>query len=267
MSKLSLLFLKSLIVGSPLEKAAKNLRWVFGAKQRYAHPELWETYLEEQRLSQVLRKLLSENSCAIDVGCHIGSFLNLLMKYAPKGTHIAFEASPVRGERLKHRFPSATIYNYAVSDSDGLVTFFEDRKRPGYSGLHVSMDKATDNGTLHKVKSCRLDDVVLSEKRIDLLKLDIEGGELAALRGAVHAIQKYRPAILFECGPEVVMGDKRRALYEFVTRNLQYDIFTFVDFLFDKGPMGYDEFRKCGLYPFRAFNYIALPADAARHGA
>jgi hypothetical protein len=33
--------------------------------------------------------------------------------------------------------------------------------------------------------------------------------------------------------------------------------------VFGKGKIGLDEFRRCGLYPFRAFNFIAVPAGSA----
>ncbi len=85
---------------------------------------------------------------------------------------------------------------------------------------------------------------------------------MAALHGAARVVGKFHPAIIFECGSEydlVKQGLSRRDLYNFITDDLKYNIFTFVDFLFDKGPMSFDEFEKCGLYPFRAFNFIASP--------
>jgi hypothetical protein len=72
------LWLKSLMIGTPFETFAKRARWLFQAKQRYQHPELWELYLEEQRIPLVLQTLLKADSCCVDVGGHIGSFLRLL---------------------------------------------------------------------------------------------------------------------------------------------------------------------------------------------
>ena len=72
------LYLKFLLVGTAGETLAKKLRWIWGARQRHLHPELWELHLEEERLPLILSRLLSANSCAVDVGCHIGSFLRLL---------------------------------------------------------------------------------------------------------------------------------------------------------------------------------------------
>jgi FkbM family methyltransferase len=41
---------------------------------------------------------------------------------------------------------------------------------------------------------------------VELIKLDIEGGELAALRGAQQIIAKHKPALIFECGPEPALA-------------------------------------------------------------
>ena len=136
------IYLKSLMVGTALENPAKYLRWLLGAKQRFQHPELWELYLEERRLPQVLQRVLTESSCAVDVGCHIGSFLSLLIESAPKGRHIAFEPSPKRCELLKSNFPAVTIYDCAVSDKAGTALFQEDGSQPGYSHLQGDADRA-----------------------------------------------------------------------------------------------------------------------------
>jgi hypothetical protein len=94
---------------------------------------------------------------------------------------------------------------------------------------------------------------------MDLLKLDIEGAELVALRGATVVLDRWHPAILFEFGSEYVPNKpSRRDLFDFLAER-EYRIYSFGDFLFDKGPMGFEEFQRCGVYPFRAFNFVALP--------
>ena len=47
---------------------------------------------------------------------------------------------------------------------------------------------------------CRLDDAVLAEglSRVDLLKVDVEGAELALLRGAKEVLRRHRPLLLLE---------------------------------------------------------------------
>jgi FkbM family methyltransferase len=256
-----ILYIKSLLVGTPLEAAAKEIRWFLGAKQRHKHPELWEVYLEEQWLPLVLQKLLVKESRCVDVGCHIGSFLSLLKRYAPEGHHVAFEASVTKSRWLKRRFPDVEIVQCAVTSESGRVSFEENYARPGYSHVNRNQDPVP-HASLYDVQACCLDDVLLDKGKVDFIKLDIEGGELEALKGGRKLISKWRPAILLECGSERSLNEEnlsRKALYDFMTSDLDYQMFCFGDFLYGKAELTFDEFLKCGLYPFRAFNFVAIP--------
>jgi len=258
------LFLKSLLVGTRLGDWLGELRWFFGMRQRYKHPEMWELYLEDRWLPQILQRLLVSDSWGVDVGSHIGSFLALLKKFAPDGHHAAFEASSVKSKWLKRRFTDVDIFPYAVADKSGKAFFEENYAQSGYSHLVGEEKHPTEHASVYEVQLCSLDDVLLSRKKVDLIKLDIEGGELAALRGAYQSINRWRPAIIFECGSEYGLERQklsRKDLYDFITKDLDYQIFCFADFIFEKDAMTFDEFRKCGLYPFRAFNFVALPQN------
>lgn len=249
------LLLKSFVMRTTLGTLAARLRWPLGALERFKHPELWELYLEERRLPLVLSKLLAADSCAVDVGAHVGSFLRLLLKYAPEGRHSAFEASSTKAEWLRAGFPGVKVFPVAVASKSGVAIFHEDHARPGYSSLSGANQSASS--TSYEVPTRTLDEALTGLTRLDLIKLDIEGGELDALRGARGLVERFRPAIVFECGSEYISS--RSDLFDFLTKTIGYSVFSFTDFLFSKGPMSFDEFRKCGLYPFRAFNFVALP--------
>jgi len=214
----------------------------------------------------VLEKILKKDSCAVDVGGHVGSFLRLLEKFAPEGMHIVFEPSAVKSGLLKKQFPAVRVVPYAAADETGTAMFDEDYARPGLSALQRGHREQGATTVRSEIKTYRLDDILLETTNpIDLIKLDIEGSELAALRGAIRIIEKWSPAIIFECGPEHWLAERnlsRMSLYKFITEELDYNIFGFADFLFDKGLMGYDEFRKCGVYPFRALNFVAISRRA-----
>jgi FkbM family methyltransferase len=257
------LYVKSRLIGTPAEGLSKRLRWLLAAKHRRKHPELWELYLEELRLPLILQKLVTDNSCCVDVGSHLGSFLNLLTELAPNGRHIAFEPITSKNIWLKKRFPKAEVFPFAVADKSGTATFEEDLTNSGYSGLQ-QLVRQSDQISAYEVQICRLDDVLPGKGRIDLIKLDVEGGEFAALQGARKTIKTWRPCLIFECGSEYFLSERklsRKDLYDLIVQDLDYEIFCFGDLLYDKGNLCFDEFRKCGLYPFRAFNFVARPKE------
>lgn len=246
-----LMFAKSLLINSRIGDLATDLRWVAQAPRRARHPELWETFLEERRLPLVLRKLLQPDSCGVDVGSHLGSFLRLLTKISPQGRHVGFEPSKRRASWLAKRFRNADIFECAASDRRGRLPFQE-------NGGNSRLVEGPDS---YNVDVFTLDEVLADRPRVDLIKIDTEGAELSVLRGSQQLISRFRPPIIFECGSEYFLTENklsRRDLYNFLLGS-GYQVCTFADLLHDKGPMGFDEFRKCGLYPFRAFNFIAVP--------
>jgi FkbM family methyltransferase len=253
------LYIKSALVASPLESAAKRVRDIIAIKRMAECPELSEIYLEPRRIELALKRLLRRGSCGVDVGCHIGSFLSLLVKMSPAGQHSAIEASIGKAELLKRKFPDVDIMAVAVGAENSMASFFEDQKRSGFSRLFKA---PSEHSIRYDVQMKTLDDLLANKARIDLLKLDIEGGELSALLGARRTIETHRPVLLFECGAENVLEElsiSRRELFDLISVAYGYDIFRLPDFLHDKGPVGFDEFRKCGLYPFGGFNFLALP--------
>lgn len=248
--------IKSMLIGSRLESAAESAKWLMGSAQRLKHPELWEIYQEQRLFTDVLKRLLLPSSNALDVGCHLGSVLDKICKLAPDGTHTAIEPSREKSLRLRVKYPNVRVKAVAVSDFEGKASFEENAHQPGFSKLHDGAPTA--GNSYYDVRVATLDSLNLG--KIDFMKMDIEGAELPALKGGNEFIAANRPRIIFECGTEYGLGSETRlALYDYLTNDIRYSICSFTDFIYEKGAMGRDEFRRCGLYPFRAFNFVALP--------
>ncbi len=213
--------------------------------------------MEDKYLPKVLERLLSPSSNILDIGCHIGSFLSLAGGIARQGNHVAVEASPTKAQWLVKKFPNVRVEQVAISDQVGSATFEENIRRPGYSRLQGS-NPSTDPVVRYDVDVTTLDNLAIPH-RVDFVKIDIEGAELAAFRGGAKFIEANRPPIIFECGADDNIGLDRMGLFHHVTQKMGYNVFTFGDYLYTKGPLSADEFRKCGMYPYRAFNFVALP--------
>ena len=100
--------LKRNLIRTPLERPALWLRNLAGARKRRKHPELSEIYAEGERMDAILARILKPDSNCLDVGAHIGSFLVQLIRLAPRGKHMAFEALPEKAEWLKKTIPLAS---------------------------------------------------------------------------------------------------------------------------------------------------------------
>ncbi|MCU7801266.1 MAG: FkbM family methyltransferase [gamma proteobacterium symbiont of Lucinoma myriamae] len=153
----------------------------------------------------VMKKVLKPSSVCIDVGCHKGSILRLMMKYAPNGTFLAFEPLPHLYEKLIQDFRSDNIhlYNLALSNTEGESSFNYVISNPAYSGLiKRRYDRPKETDTKIVVKTQQLDTILSNENigRVSFIKIDVEGAEYLVIDGAQARIKSDKPIIVFEHG-------------------------------------------------------------------
>lgn len=149
----------------------------------------------------VMRRVLRADSNAIDVGAHNGSVLVDIVRLAPRGRHFAFEALPHLADALRARFPGVSVQAAAVGAARGRAEFVHVLNDPAYSGLRQrSYDRADVQLSHIAVDVVCLDEVIPDDVAIAFVKLDIEGGELDALRGAQRLLRRWRPVVVFEAG-------------------------------------------------------------------
>jgi FkbM family methyltransferase len=194
----------------------------------------------------IMRMVLSRNSNCIDVGAHAGEILREMLALAPEGRHYAFEPIPYLFEGLaaNEAFRSARILNTALSDSAGETTFFWVRNDPAYSGLKQRRyDRADPDIQEIRVEVARLDDIVPSDHKIDLIKIDVEGAELPVMRGAERVIREFQPFVIFESGLGASdrYGTNGSLLYDFLAQRCGLEINTLDGFLGGAGGLTRDE--------------------------
>lgn len=250
------------LVGTPIGHAYERMRWASFGVKRYRHPELWDFYLEPYRFDLALTHLIRDDSHCLDGGCHVGSVLAQMVNLAPNGTHTAVEPVPNKAKALSRRFPQVNLVTGALGAEKGTMTFFDDHS--GFASFHPDpMNTTADSG--REVDVHTIDEIV-GDGRLDLLKLDIEGAELWALKGARKTVEYNEPVVVIECGRDVVLapfGYTRADMHEFVTDELGYSMYSIVDFLYGRDPLSRAEFDRAGVYPFRGFNYVCVPPSHA----
>ncbi|NLJ82337.1 MAG: FkbM family methyltransferase [Bacteroidales bacterium] len=204
--------------------------------------------LKYDRLTQkILKKHLRKNSSCIDVGCHKGEILNLMLRYAPHGQHYAFEPIPYLFEKLTHAYRNkASIYPYALSDKSGFTSFQFVKNAPAYSGIkqrRYDIENPEIEELTVDLKS--LDEIIPATQRIDLIKIDVEGGEFDVLKGGKNLLISNKPMILFEFGKGAsdYYGTTPSDLYDFISQEIGLHIYTLQAFLKNKSALNKNEFN------------------------
>ena len=180
--------------------AAGAVNWHIDAlsTQRYIRG-VHEPYMQNS-----LVNFLRPGAVAFDVGAHVG-FHSLVcgLLVGSSGRVVAFEPDPHCRQSLQREMqanPSLpiTALPYVVSDSSGKVRLH--LQRSGQSRV------CSEGGAL--VEATTLDALV-GGGRIpapDLIKIDVEGHEVAVLRGAKTILEKHHPTVLCDFNDRNTFG-------------------------------------------------------------
>lgn len=164
--------------------------------------------IHEPLTTRVLEDVLAPGMVVADVGSNIGYFLLIEARRVwPDGLILAFEPEPTNFATLRRNVEAngyasiVRLFNVAVGEHQGSAELaVSDR-----SNWHSLQPVAWAVGTV-PVTLTTLDDVVVTQglRRLDLVRMDIEGAELWALQGMTETLLRYRPRVLVEIHPHIL---------------------------------------------------------------
>jgi FkbM family methyltransferase len=156
---------------------------------------------------RIMERLVEKGDVVVDVGASWGLYAwQLARLVGPRGHVHAFEPNPTVARSLRairSASGNMTVYGVALSETTGEaelhVPVLAGTRFAELASLGV---RPNDPGVSYdrvRVEVESLDALLSSQlSRITFIKCDVEGHELAVLRGAERALREARPALLIE---------------------------------------------------------------------
>ncbi|MGU3376713.1 FkbM family methyltransferase [Chryseobacterium sp. M5A1_1a] len=150
-----------------------------------------------------LYSTLKKGDTFIDVGGNIGLFsLNASGIVGNEGKVYAFEAFKPNYEKFsKHltlnNFKNVILEHLAISEKSGYIEILYNDY---YDNVGMASSYLKDFTAKERVESISLDAYTKARQitKIDMIKIDIEGGEFSALKGMSEILTYYKPRIIIE---------------------------------------------------------------------
>jgi FkbM family methyltransferase len=161
----------------------------------------------EPQAVAIVRRELPSRGDAIDAGANIGIFSVLLATLAGDRRVLAIEPTPAVVRRLRHNLLTNGVASHVIVEECAIgsesrsvtvntVAGMEEYSRVGSLVLPNTKGKASSSVT---VPMHTLDELVTRHGlKPTFMKMDIEGSEMQALRGATATLHRHRPTILAE---------------------------------------------------------------------
>ncbi len=166
----------------------RGKRWIAGS----AILRCWLGFYEYEKQEWISREV-RPNRVFWDVGANVGFYSLLASKLVGSGRVFAFEPAPRNLSYLNQHLAlnhatNVEVLPTAVADRNGTSSF--ETEETGFMG-HLSVEGSIT------VPTTTLDSLVKEGKVLppDYVKMDIEGAELLALRGASDTFQRFRPVL------------------------------------------------------------------------
>ena len=155
----------------------------------------------EPDVAAVLRRWLQPGMAMLDLGANIGVFALLAAALVgPTGAVLAMEPNPanarlLEASRVANGFAHLTVCQAAAARSVGVMALHSFDTNGTVTALGL------DGPLSARTVATLPPDMLVAERAIHVVKIDVEGSEWVALQGAAKLLQRCRPAIVSEFSP------------------------------------------------------------------
>ena len=187
------------------KKLHDNFYMLLNPTEHIQQQLFWYGYYEKE-VGDLLKRSVKPGDVFLDLGANIGYFSLLVANISPSAKVISFE--PVAGlfQNLNDNIALNNIKN--ISTINVAVGEINEEKElfvsyPDNLGMSSFHQPENFSGKTERVRVVTIDDWFETSglPGIDIIKLDIEGSELAALKGMNEVLQEQKPVLIVEINP------------------------------------------------------------------
>ena len=221
----------------------------------------------EEILEQVYRQFVSQGDICIDAGAHKGRHtMPLASLVGEEGKVVAYEPIPDLAQRLAKRGQSKwpntiEVMQKALSKAPGSKEFCVATQFLGYSGLKERDYPDETEIDRIEVEIVTINDEFRNRGPVRFIKLDLEGGEFDALRGAANVLSRDRPLLGFEFGRQDAAdryGYTKKDFFDFFA-DIDYEVVDAFGEVFD------ERYWEVEPFPFYFFGFPNDDTQATVH--
>jgi FkbM family methyltransferase len=145
----------------------------------------------------------------LDLGANIGYFSLLVADNSPSVKVISFEPVGSLFQIMNDNISLNNIKNISTVNA-AVGEIFEEKElfvsAPDNLGMSSFHQPENYSGKKERVKVMAIDDWFKTSglSKIDIIKLDVEGSEIGALKGMKEVLQKQKPILIVEVNPETL---------------------------------------------------------------
>ncbi len=208
------------------------------ASDRSITPHMIRHGYYDPGITALLRRLLRPAMEYVDIGANVGVYAVLAAGcVGSTGRVVAVEANPKIALLLEDNLAlngfdaRSKVLKVAASDQDDQMIMYEFARHAGSHTLVASVadygiEKYSEVVNQITVPTRRLTALFLENdiRSADIVKIDIEGYELQAIRGADGFLKKVRPNLIVEWSTHMLGMEKSQELYGVLSVELGYDI-------------------------------------------
>lgn len=178
--------------------------------------ELTLSGVHEPIATRLLNQQIKSGMRVIEIGANIGYYaLQEARLVGEGGEIIAIEPAPDNIVLLRKNIEANGIHNIriyegAIGNKNGTIELY---LPPESNWSSIIPDKYAEHPCIN-VTIWKLDSLLADIEQVDVIRMDIEGYEIEAIKGMLGILQKYKPRLIIEIHPQITGGEPIKQFLE-----------------------------------------------------